>query len=53
MYPNEPDLLEKLPFPTDVNVTRLIGGMVSHDNCYGANKSGTLLAEYIIEKGEE
>ena len=53
MYPNEPELLEQLPVPKDVTVTRLIGGMVSHDNCHGANKSGTLLADDIIEKGKE
>ena len=27
--------------------------MVSHDNCHGANKSGTLLDDDIIEKGKE
>ena len=53
MYPNEPELLEKLPVPKDVTVRRFIGGMVSNDNCHGANKSGTLLADYIIEKGRE
>ena len=53
MYPNEPDLLEQLPVPKDVTVTKLIGGMVSHDNCHGANKVGTLLADEIIEIGKE
>ena len=53
MYPNKPELLEQLPVPKDVTVTRLIGGMVSHENCHGANKAGTLLAGYIIEKGKE
>ena len=27
--------------------------MVSHDNCHGANKAGTFLADDIIEKGKE
>ena len=53
MYPNEPELLEQLPAPKDVTVTRLIGGMVSHDNCHGANKAGTFLADDIIEKVKE
>ena len=52
MYPNEPELLEQLPVPKDVTVTRLIGGMVSHDNCHGANKAVTLLADDIIEIGK-
>ena len=53
MYPNKPELIEQLPVPKDVTVTRLIGGMVSHDNFHGANKAGTLLADDIIEKGKE
>ena len=53
MYPNEPELLEQLPVPKYVTVTRLISGMVSHDNCHGANKYGTLLSDDNIEKGKE
>ena len=53
MYPNEPELLGQLPVPKYVTVTRLICGMVSHDNFHGANKAGTLLADEIIEKGKE
>ena len=53
MYPNEPEMLEQLPVPKDVTVTRLIDGMVSHDNCHGANKAGPFLADDIIEKGKE
>ena len=53
MYPNEPELIEQLPVPKDVIFKRLIGGMVSHDNCHGANKFVTLLADYIIEKCRE
>ena len=53
MYPNEPELLEQLQVLKYVTVTRLIGGMVSHDNCHIANKSGTLLADDMIEKGKE
>ena len=39
MYPNEAELLEQLPVPKDVTVKIFIGGMVSHDNCHGANMS--------------
>ena len=53
MYPNKPELLEQLQVPKDITVTRLIGGMVIHDNCHGANKAGTFLVDDIIEKGKE
>ena len=49
----EPVTAQADQVPKDVTVTILIGGMVIHDNCHGANKSVTFLADDIIEKGKE
>ena len=33
MFPNRSDLLEAIPDPSSVDITHILGGMISHDNC--------------------
>ena len=32
MFPNRPDLLEGLPDASSMDITRMLGGIISHDN---------------------
>ena len=49
MFPNRPDLLAKLPQPSSLDVTRMLGGMISHDNCNPARDQGNCIEQIILE----
>jgi hypothetical protein len=49
MFPNQPDLLAKLPQPSSLDVTRMLGGMISHDNCNLARHQGNRVEKIISE----
>ena len=53
MYPDEPDLLDGLPNPKEIDVIRLLGGMLSHDTYSTAQLEGFKLADVIIKLGQE
>ncbi len=52
MYPDEPELVNLIPKPEEMSPTKLLGGFISHNNCATANKTGTILAEKILDKGQ-
>ena len=51
IYPKQPELLDKLPNLKDMAATRLIGDMISHDNCPAANLTGKKIGDEIIQRG--
>ncbi len=53
MFPNRPDLLEGLPDPSSMDIIRMLGGMISHDNCNAARAGGKRLQSLILQLAEE
>lgn len=49
MYPNRPELIELIPDPALIDVTRFVGVMIEHDSCNTARKFGSLFCESIRE----
>ena len=49
MFPNQPDLFAKLPQTSSLDVTRMLGGMISHDNCNPACDQGNGVEQIIFE----
>jgi hypothetical protein len=33
LFPKRPELVESIPQPSSMNITRMLDGMISHDNC--------------------
>jgi hypothetical protein len=52
MYPNKPELVNRIPKPDEMSPTKLLGGFISHDNCAMANKTGVIVAEKILDVGQ-
>ena len=53
MYANDPELLAALSNPDDINIAKLLNGMLNHDTCATAQSLGFKLATFIVEKGRE
>jgi hypothetical protein len=51
LYPNRPELGNKIPNPDNMCPTKLLGGMVSMDTCNTARKTWQTLCDAIIQKG--
>ena len=56
MYANHPDLdlmLEEIPLADALCPTKMLGGMISGDNCPAAMKTCNNLVDHVIELGKE
>jgi hypothetical protein len=53
MFPNCPDLLEAIPDPFSMDITHMLGGMISHDNCNTVQSGGKRLQSLILQLAEE
>ncbi len=53
LYPNCPELANKIPNPDDMCPTKLLGGIVSTDTCNTARKTRQTLCDAIIQKGRD
>lgn len=52
MFPDRLDLLSSVPEPSALDVSRMLGGMLSHDNCNPARDQGRRLETLIMELAE-
>ena len=52
MFPDRSDLLSSVPEPSALDVSRMLGGMLSHDNCNPARDQGRRLETLIMELAE-
>jgi hypothetical protein len=50
LYPDRPELADKIPNPDNMCPTILLGGMVSTDTCNTARKTQQTLCDAIIQK---
>jgi hypothetical protein len=53
MYPGDNKLLAAIPNKDDMSPKKLIGEVLSHDNCTTANKTGNNLMEKILQLGKD
>ena len=53
MYPNQPNLVDKIPHPSELNISKLHEGSVMTDNCDKAHKERRILAQTIREAAQE
>ena len=53
MYPNQPDLVDEIPHPSELNISKLHKGSVMTDNCDKAHKERRILAQAIREAAQE
>ncbi len=53
MFPNRLDLLQLIPKPETIDVTRLLGGVIEHDTCATARSLGYKLQDTIFAIARE
>jgi hypothetical protein len=53
MYPSNPDLVELIPDPATMDITRMTGGGLAHDTCDTARSLGNKLASAILESSNQ
>jgi hypothetical protein len=53
MYPSNPDLVELIPDPASMDITRMTGGGLAHDTCDTARSLGNKLASAILESSNQ
>ena len=53
LFPNQPKLLMHLPDPSSLDVSRMLGGMISHDNRNMVQDQGNCLEQLISELADK
>ena len=50
MFPDKPELIDLIPDPSLIDITRMAGTMIEHDSCNTARAFGSILCESIKEE---
>eukprot|EP00956_Cyclotella_meneghiniana_P021473 scaffold39185_cov65-Cyclotella_meneghiniana.AAC.1 len=50
MYPEKPELIQHIPDPSLIDITRMMGAMIEHDSCNTARRFGSILCDTIKEE---
>eukprot|EP00956_Cyclotella_meneghiniana_P002231 scaffold2510_cov65-Cyclotella_meneghiniana.AAC.1 len=50
MFPDKPELIDLIPDPSLIDITRMAGTMIEHDSCNTARAFGSILCDSIKEE---
>jgi hypothetical protein len=53
MYHSKPELVELIPNPASMDITKMTGGGLAHDSCDSARSLGNTLATTIVESSNQ